>query len=131
MISKKFLTAFAPIAALTLSSCGYLSEGTYTGGMLLSDDTTRDVGAREHGLSIMKAGIWVDGRGCEHWIIDDGAEGYMSPRFVNGKPHCPSGNIPYTTKGFVRTLNFEDSDEAYARVGGVSLDTITSAIPTE
>ena len=22
--------------------------------------------------------IWVDPDGCEHWVMDDGAEGYMS-----------------------------------------------------
>ena len=24
-------------------------------------------------------GIWVDPDGCEHWVMDDGAEGYMTP----------------------------------------------------
>lgn len=24
--------------------------------------------------------IWIDPDGCEHWAMDDGAEGYMSPR---------------------------------------------------
>ncbi|MFV2035380.1 MAG: OmpA family protein, partial [Halocynthiibacter sp.] len=23
--------------------------------------------------------IWVDPDGCEHWVMDDGAEGYMTP----------------------------------------------------
>ncbi|HHL20628.1 MAG TPA: OmpA family protein, partial [Aliiroseovarius sp.] len=23
-------------------------------------------------------GIWVDPDGCEHWVMDDGAEGYMT-----------------------------------------------------
>lgn len=26
------------------------------------------------------ANIWVDPDGCQHWYIDDGIEGYMSPR---------------------------------------------------
>lgn len=38
-------------------------------------------------------GIWVDPDGCEHWVMDDGWEGYMSPH-VNrqGIPVCRRGN---------------------------------------
>ena len=38
--------------------------------------------------------IWVDPDGCEHWVMDDGAEGYMSPH-VNrqGIPVCRRGNV--------------------------------------
>ncbi|MXU64446.1 OmpA family protein [Oceanomicrobium pacificus] len=39
----------------------------------------------------VRAGIWVDPQGCEHWVIDRGAEGYMSPRLNRqGKPVCSS-----------------------------------------
>jgi len=45
-------------------------------------------------LSNLKAGIWVDPNGCDHWIIDDGFEGYLSARLDKyGKPVC-SGVIP-------------------------------------
>ena len=45
-------------------------------------------------LSQLKAGIWVDPEGCDHWIIDDGAEGYLSQRLdPYGKPVC-SGVAP-------------------------------------
>nr|WP_234990308.1 OmpA family protein [Roseivivax lentus] len=39
-------------------------------------------------------GIWVDPDGCEHWVMDDGVEGYMSPH-VNRKgiPVCRRGNV--------------------------------------
>lgn len=31
--------------------------------------------------------IWVDPNGCDHWIIDDGFEGYLSARLDKyGKP---------------------------------------------
>lgn len=34
-------------------------------------------------------GIWIDPDGCEHWYMDDGAEGYMSPHTDrDGKPVC-------------------------------------------
>ncbi|MBE1283792.1 MAG: OmpA family protein [Rhodobacteraceae bacterium] len=38
--------------------------------------------------------IWVDPDGCEHWVMDDGAEGYMTPH-VNrsGVPVCRRGNV--------------------------------------
>ena len=33
--------------------------------------------------------IWVDPDGCEHWVMDDGAEGYMSPHLKpEGLPVC-------------------------------------------
>lgn len=37
--------------------------------------------------------IWVDPDGCQHWVMDDGAEGYMTPN-VNrhGIPICNRGN---------------------------------------
>lgn len=38
--------------------------------------------------------IWVDPDGCEHWVMDDGAEGYMTPHLTrDGKPVCRRGNI--------------------------------------
>ncbi len=38
--------------------------------------------------------IWIDPDGCEHWVMDDGAEGYMSPH-VNrqGIPVCREINL--------------------------------------
>lgn len=47
-------------------------------------------------LSTLQAGIWVDPNGCDHWIIDDGIEGYLSQRLDKyGKPVC-SGVAPPT-----------------------------------
>jgi outer membrane protein OmpA-like peptidoglycan-associated protein len=38
--------------------------------------------------------IWVDPDGCEHWVMDDGAEGFMTIHMTpDGKPVCRSGNI--------------------------------------
>ncbi len=35
------------------------------------------------------AAIWVDPGGCEHWVLDLGVEGLMSPRLDrDGKPVC-------------------------------------------
>lgn len=36
-----------------------------------------------------KPAIWIDPDGCEHWVMDLGVEGMMSPHFDrNGKPVC-------------------------------------------
>lgn len=38
--------------------------------------------------------IWVDPDGCEHWVMDDGVEGYMSPHTNRqGIPVCHRGNV--------------------------------------
>jgi outer membrane protein OmpA-like peptidoglycan-associated protein len=38
--------------------------------------------------------IWVDPDGCEHWVMDDGAEGYMSPHVTRqGIPVCREANL--------------------------------------
>lgn len=50
----------------------------------------------------LQAGIWVDPSGCEHWIIDDGIEGYLSQRLQrNGLPVCgPTAPPTYATGPF-------------------------------
>ncbi|MCR9112388.1 MAG: OmpA family protein [Rhodobacteraceae bacterium] len=38
--------------------------------------------------------IWVDPDGCEHWVMDDGWEGYMTPHVTRqGIPVCRRGNL--------------------------------------
>lgn len=62
-----------------------------------STDKTVDRGFDKKDLSQLQAGIWVDPNGCDHWIIDDGIEGYLSQRLdPYGKPVC-SGVAPPTT----------------------------------
>ena len=63
-------------------------------------DKTRDSGVNSHHLSNMTAGIWVDPNGCDHWIIDDGVEGYLSSRLdPYGKPVCSGVAPPNTATG--------------------------------
>ncbi|WP_334060907.1 OmpA family protein [Limimaricola cinnabarinus] len=39
-------------------------------------------------------GIWIDPDGCEHWAMDDGAEGFMGPRRMrDGRPVCHRSEI--------------------------------------
>ncbi len=51
-------------------------------------------------LSQLQAGIWIDPNGCDHWIIDDGVEGYLSQRLDRyGKPVCSGAAPPSTAIG--------------------------------
>lgn len=55
-------------------------------------------------LQELSPGIWVDPRGCQHWLIDDGVEGYLSTRYDTrtGRPVCNRGDAPpgYVTGPF-------------------------------
>lgn len=51
----------------------------------------------------LRATIWVDPDGCEHWVMDDGLEGFMSAHLDKaGKPVCRSAA---TTNGICKTLD--------------------------
>ena len=61
---------------------------------------TTDRGIDKKDLSQLEAGIWVDPNGCDHWIIDDGLEGYLSQRLdPYGKPVCSGVAPPTQTVG--------------------------------
>ncbi len=63
-------------------------------------DKTVDRGIDSKHLSQLKAGIWIDPTGCDHWIIDDGVEGYLSQRLDrHGKPVCSGAAPPSTAIG--------------------------------
>lgn len=67
------------IAATGLAACEYRTDRT------VITDTGVDAGTVIDGL----ANIWVDPDGCQHWYIDDGLEGYMTPRLNrDGTPRC-------------------------------------------
>ncbi|MGI3211703.1 hypothetical protein ACROSR_11370 [Roseovarius tibetensis] len=74
-------------------------------------DKTRDRGLDAKPLTELQAGIWVDPNGCDHWIIDDGVEGYMSPRLDKyGKPVCSGVAAPNVATGdFKKGSPFADA----------------------
>lgn len=38
--------------------------------------------------------IWIDPDGCEHWVLDNGIEGYAAPnRTPDGRPVCHRTNV--------------------------------------
>ncbi len=84
----------------TLSACGDVTGES--GGGLVNENKTIDYGQgnREKSLSELQAGIWIDPNGCDHWIIDDGIEGYLSQRLDKyGKPVCSGVGEPTTIVG--------------------------------
>ena len=78
----RFIPVLA-VAALTVSACGatlFDAPGP---------DKSRDTGSDARDLSQLVAGIWIDPNGCDHWIINNGVEGYLSSRLQrDGKPVC-------------------------------------------
>jgi len=87
--------------ALMVVTVGSLSACAETFiGRELGPDKTQDRGTDADGLTQMRAGIWVDPNGCDHWIIDDGVEGYLSARLdPMGKPVCSGVAPPTQTVG--------------------------------
>lgn len=84
-----------------LSSCG-LIEGSrlYHGpDSVIAND--KDSGTDTGGLIDGEAAIAYDPDGCQVWIIDDGLEGYSSPRFdpKTGLPICDGKYPPGTVLG--------------------------------
>lgn len=61
-------------------------------------------------LQELSPGIWVDPRGCDHWLIDDGVEGYLSARLgPDGKPVCSGAAPPeYVTGPFRAGADIND-----------------------
>ncbi|MCP5076089.1 MAG: hypothetical protein GY947_22695 [Rhodobacteraceae bacterium] len=86
---SKVVLPLAVAASFAVTACGEL--GTKA-------DKTVDRGIDSHNVSQLVAGIWVDPNGCDHWIIDDGVEGYLSQRLDKyGKPVCSGVAEPNTT----------------------------------
>ncbi|MEP1522071.1 hypothetical protein [Ascidiaceihabitans sp.] len=86
--------------ALVLGCCGLISACGEGGGGKVNTNKTIDYGFKKKDLSQLVAGVWVDPNGCDHWIIDDGIEGYLSQRLDQfGKPVCSGIAPPNTATG--------------------------------
>ncbi len=82
----------AGLAALGLSACSEVTNSKEHRGVV---DTGVDGGPLKDG----EAQLWTDPDGCQHWVIDDGVEGFMSPRLNrDGTPRCGPGNAPVVAK---------------------------------
>ena len=92
MIKTKVILVVA--SALGLGACADFEGRGYPA------DKSIDRGIDTKHLSQLQAGIWVDPNGCDHWIIDDGLEGYLSQRLDKyGKPVCSCVAQPTYTVG--------------------------------
>lgn len=59
--------------------------------------------------------IWVDPDGCEHWVMDDGVEGFMTPHVTrDGIPVCRRGNAC----GVVSSDQLFETDKAVISAAG-------------
>lgn len=59
--------------------------------------------------------IWVDPDGCEHWVMDDGVEGYMTPHVSRqGIPICRKQDLC----GVVNTDQLFATDSAHISSSG-------------
>lgn len=89
MNMRMTLLAPALLAATALSGC---IEGTvpYVESPNTVIATASDAGRDRSPLRNGFAAIAYDPDGCQNWIMDDGVEGYSSPRFdpVSGLPVC-------------------------------------------
>lgn len=89
------------VAAFALSGCitneGFEGTEAYRGAdsvIATGQDQGIDTGVLNNG----RAAIAYDPDGCQNWIIDDGLEGYSSPRYdpVSGLPICNNQYPPGT-----------------------------------
>lgn len=86
--------------AVSLSACENIVTESAGAALGRKQDKTVDRGFDSKHLSQLQAGIWIDPIGCDHWIIDDGVEGYLSPRVDKyGKPVCSGSAEPNTAIG--------------------------------
>lgn len=98
---RSFKIGASLAGSLVLAGCvGESFEGTqrYSGAdsvIATGQDQGRDSGVLRNG----QAAIAYDPDGCQNWIMDDGLEGYSTPRYdpVSGLPVCndrfPPGTV--------------------------------------
>ena len=82
-----------------------------------ADAQTKSQEGRDKGVYVPT--IWVDPDGCEHWVMDDGSEGYMTPHTTRqGIPVCRRGNIcgVMNSDQFFATNSYRVHGQAKARL---------------
>jgi hypothetical protein len=125
MMTMMKITALL-VSGMTLSGCVTESfEGTepYRGaGSIIAtgQDQGRDTGVLANGV----AAIAYDPDGCQNWILDDGLEGYSTPRYdpVSGLPICNNNYPPGTV-----IRNYQTGTEGIEdRVSGPGIRTVVN-----
>jgi hypothetical protein len=110
-----------------LSGCGGLFEGIegtvpYSGPDSVIA-TAQDYGRDDTKLVDGEAAIAYDPDGCQVWIIDDGLEGYSTPRFdpKTGLPVCDGKYPPGTVIGVYETADAGVVDQVSGPAKGHSM----------
>ena len=96
---------------------GTMIAATFVLQAAAADAQTRSQQGRDKGQYIPT--IWVDPDGCEHWVMDDGAEGYMTPHVTRqGIPVCRRGNVcgVMNTDQFFNTDSYRVHPQGRARL---------------
>jgi hypothetical protein len=117
IIRSDFARTFRPglmlLLVAGLSGCGAYTEGFgFEGTQPYSGPDSviavgEDQGVDNRDLVDGAAGIAYDPDGCQVWIIDDGIEGYATPRFdpKTGLPVCDGSYPPGTVLGPYESVN--------------------------
>ena len=96
---------------------GTMIAATFVLQASAADAQTRSQQGRDKGQYIPT--IWVDPDGCEHWVMDDGAEGYMTPHVTRqGIQVCRRGNVcgVMNTDQFFNTDSYRVHPQGRARL---------------
>jgi outer membrane protein OmpA-like peptidoglycan-associated protein len=84
----------------SVSKAVRLIAGAAAMALLLTGLTVTDAAAQRQRTIVGERyvpTIWIDPDGCEHWVIDNGIEGYMTPnRTPDGRPVCHRANVCLT-----------------------------------
>ena len=104
--------ALAALAGLSAAAPAVAEDAGKT--PFISTQNTRTIKGEQY-----IPGIWVDPDGCEHWVMDDGVEGYMSPHVTRkGIPVCRRSNVcgVMNTDQFFATDKFHISHAGRAKL---------------
>ena len=101
------------VATRIKQACQAVVGGTVAAALALAMVAT-SVSAEQHTRTVVGENytptVWIDPDGCEHWVMDDGFEGFMSPhRTRDGRPVCHRSEIC----GVIPTDQLFVTDEAW------------------
>lgn len=123
---RRLRMALMLVVATGLSGCASLIESVEGAGPYSGPDsviaTAEDYGRDDGRLVDGEAAIAYDPDGCQVWIIDDGLEGYSTPRFnpTTGLPVCDGKYPPGTVLGVYETSDAGVADQVSGPASGHS-----------
>jgi len=92
MGKKSMVPVIAALAAFATTPTAAIAHGVSKAGGHVENQVQAQGQTRTVVGSSYVPTIWVDPDGCQHWVMDDGVEGYMTPNVTrDGKPVCNRG----------------------------------------